>query len=136
MAANILIAAYPGAHDRAASVLSGHHLSFADTMAEAMAALEAQTFDLILIGARFDESRMFDLLRHLHTVGVSAQTPIVCFRGMISVPASEPATVEGLSLACGILGARAFYDFASYPSDEAGNAAVRRVLETHLSVKR
>lgn len=128
----ILLCAYPGARQRLARVLGDHHLWFADTLQEACAAVDARKFDLVLIGTRFDESRMFDLLRHLHAEGKSGSTSIVCFRGMMSVPASDPAIVEGLSLACEVLGARAFYDFAIYPDDESGNAAIRRIIASYL----
>ncbi|MGQ0751775.1 MAG: hypothetical protein ACT4PS_14675 [Betaproteobacteria bacterium] len=132
MTANILICAYPGARQRFAKVFDNHYLSFADTLEEARAVLDSRNFDLILIGTRFDESRMFDLLRHLHAGGKSGNTSIVCFRGMMSVPASDLAIVEGLSLACEVLGARAFYDFAIYPDDATGNAAIRRIITSHL----
>jgi hypothetical protein len=115
--------------------LGGQDLSFADTLRDAHAALDAQRFDLILIGTRFDESRMFDLLRELPSAKNPSKTPIVCFRGMMSVPASDPAIVEGLSLACGLLGARAFYDFARYPNDESGDAAIRRIIDAYLPAR-
>lgn len=131
MAAHVLVAAYPDARERLTDVLSGHHLTFANTLGEAREAL-ARKFDMIIIGTRFDESRMLDLLRHLHALEKTNHIPIVCFRGMLSVPVTDPAIAEGLSLACEVLGARAFYDFASYPNDQIGNAAVRRILESHL----
>lgn len=133
MNAKILIAAFPGARTRIEKVLKGHELVFADTMAEAIARLDRERFDMVLIGTQFDESRMFDLLRYLQSAAKRHNsTSIVCFRGMISVPASETAVVEGLSLGCRLLGASGFYDFAGYPKDEEGNATVRRILESHF----
>lgn len=133
MKAKVLVAAFPGARNRIASILNGHEIVFANTMGEATAALSDTRYDLILIGTKFDESRMFDLLRYLH----EARKPrpharIVCFRGMMAVPASDKAMVEGVSLSCSVLGASGFYDFAEYANDSAGNAAVRRIFDSHL----
>jgi CheY-like chemotaxis protein len=133
MPAKILVAAFPGARGRVGAILHGYAVSFADTLSEAIRLCKQQRFDLILVGTRFDESRMFDLLRYLHVhEEPMRRTPLVCFRGMMRVPATDAAIVEGLSLSCGVLGALAFYDFAGYADDAVDNARVRAIFESHL----
>jgi hypothetical protein len=39
--------------------------------------------------------------------------------------------LEGMALACEALGAAGFHDFINYPRDDAGNASIRRILESY-----
>lgn len=82
---------------------------FADTMAEATARLDEQRFDMIFIGTQLDESRMFDLLRYLQSIGKPhGNTAIVYFRGMIAVP---PVSEKGISLGCTVIRRLGFLRF-------------------------
>src|SRR5271156_3012169 len=60
-------------------IMQGHELVVANTMSEAVAALEAQTFDLIIIGLHFDDSQMFELIRETKKMPKNAHKPIICF---------------------------------------------------------
>ncbi len=131
MKLRILIASFPAGQRRLAAILAGHDLVIVRTMSEAQAALAGHPFDLTLIGTRFDESRMFDLLRHIKSSEKTAAIPVVCFRGLLARLASDKVVVEGLSLGCQALGAVAFHDFIDYPDDEAGNKAIRQILESY-----
>jgi len=135
MKLRILVAAYPEGHRRLRAVLVGHDLVFAETLFEAEAALAAAPFDLAAIGTRFDESRMFDLIRHIRADEKTSGIAIVCFRGILFRRASDKVLVEGLSLGCEALGA-VFHDFISYPDDEAGNKAIREIFESHAASPR
>src|SRR5262245_31450160 len=124
--AKILVADRPETDRRLAAILSSHQLVFVRTMAEAQRAVAAGTFDMILIGVHFDDSRMFDLLRHLQ----GGSVPLVCVRGM---QFQSPAiTLEGLQIAASALGCQLFLDLTWYADDAPGNGAVRQLLEALL----
>ena len=129
MTLRILLAVNPEGNRRLASIFAGHDVVFVRTMDEAQAMLHTRPFDLILIGSRFDESRMFELLRH--AVENAADTPIVCFRGILGRHPKETVVVEGLQLGCQALGAASFHDFVDYPDDPAGNRAIREIFESY-----
>lgn len=131
MKLRILVAINPEGHDRLAAILSGHDLAFVETMTEAQSILAARPFDLILIGTRFDESRMFELVRHVKSVEKTADTPVVCFRGILGRHPKETVVVEGLVLGCQALGAASFHDFVDYPDTAAGNRAIREIVESY-----
>lgn len=131
----VLVAAYAEGHRRIAAVLSGHDLVVVRTMDEALAALAAQPFDLAVIGTRFDESRMFELVRAIKSSEQTSGIAVVCFRGILGRQASERVMVEGLALGCQALGA-AFHDFIGYPNDEAGNRAIREIFESYVISRR
>jgi DNA-binding NtrC family response regulator len=50
---------------RTAALLAGQDVTLARTMGEVRAALAAARYDVLVIGVRFDDSRMFDLLREV-----------------------------------------------------------------------
>lgn len=109
-----------------AEILAGHEVRFVRTLADARRALAAERFDLVAIGVHFDESRMFDLLRHLQA---HSQPPgaVVCMRTHHF--ASPAISIEGLDIAARTLGSNLFVDLTWYPDDATGNGAVRRLLE-------
>jgi CheY-like chemotaxis protein len=131
MKLDILVAANPEGHRRLSAILSGHHLTFVQTMDEAQSVLASKAFDLIVIGTRFDESRMFELVRHAKSSGKSSGTCVVCFRGILGRHPKETVVVEGLLLGCQALGAASFHDFVDYPDDPAGNRAIREIFESY-----
>jgi hypothetical protein len=126
MAKTILVADRPESDRRISEILAGHELVFVRTMAEARRALEADKFELVIIGVHFDDSRMFDLLREL-----AAGTRVVCARSQHFV--SPAITLEGLEIAAKALGCTLFLDLTWYADDASGNAAVRKLLESLLS---
>jgi hypothetical protein len=129
MGLRILVAINPEGDRRLAAILHGHELIFVRTLDEAQAVLAAQPFDLAAIGTRFDESRMFDLLRHIRSREKTRGIGVVCFRGILFRRPGDKVLVEGLSLGCQALGAE-FHDFIGYPDDEAGNREIRRIFES------
>ena len=97
------------------------------TMAEAIAALEEWRPDFVIIGMRFDESRMFELLRYIRSEARYRALPVVCLRVNANVLAG--LTVAGVKLAARELGADLFLDFQAFPDDPAGNAQIRGAID-------
>ena len=113
MKKSILVADH--ADVRLSAVLAGHELSFVSTLDEAKRVLAGRNFDLVAIGVHFDESRMFDFLRHLQASGKHASVPVVCTRSYRFV--SPAISIEGLEIAVRALGCRLFLDLTKYPDD-------------------
>jgi DNA-binding response OmpR family regulator len=129
MSKKILVADGPDIERRVSAVLQPHELSFVHTLAEAKRALARDDYDLIIMGVHFDESRMFDLLRQVRADERYQATPVVC---VASQRFDTPISVEGLEIAARALAADAFVDFARYGDHDAGNAAIRAVVERLL----
>ena len=126
MAKTILVADRPESDRRICEILAGHDVTFVRTLGEAQRSLDAQPFDLVIVGVHFDESRMFDMLRCLPEGRV-----VVCVRSQHFV--SPAITLEGLEIAAKALGCRLFLDLTWYADDATGNGAVRKLLEALLS---
>lgn len=131
MATKILVADIPGSDPRVSRILAGYDLVFAHTLGEAQRALARGMFALVLIGVHFDDSRMFDLLRHLQTSGGHAGCAVICMRSQQFV--SHAITIEGLEIAAKALGCNLFLDLTWYADDPTGNGAVRTLLEALLN---
>ena len=131
MSKRILIADTPDGERRLRAILSGYELVFVRTLSEAERELAHQQFALILIGVHFDDSRMFDLLRHLQSSGTRPGCAVVCMRSQQFV--SHAITIEGLEIATKALGCNLFLDLTWYADDAIGNAAVRALLEALLN---
>ena len=119
----ILIADEPQSDGRYAAALGGAELVFARTMAEARAAL-ASRCSLVLIGVHFDDSQMFDLVRWIRGQAAHADTPVVCVRSQSGFTAITSRTLE---MTVRALDADDFFDLLDYPSEDAGNAALRKL---------
>jgi CheY-like chemotaxis protein len=126
----ILVADIPESDRRLSEVLNGHELAFARTLSEAQRLLAQVGFDLIVIGVQFDDSRMFDLVRHVRSSGQD-KPPVACVR--IHRFVSPALSIEGLELAAEAATCNVFIDFTKYPDDERGNAEVRQRLEALLT---
>jgi CheY-like chemotaxis protein len=129
MRKHVLICAFR-ARERLARLMAGHELTAVTTLGEACAALQKGNFDLILVSVRFDESRLFDLLRYVKADERLATIPIACLYGLTGSTASK-LTLEAMTLACEALSA-GFHYFLDYADDETGNAQVREILESYL----
>jgi DNA-binding response OmpR family regulator len=129
MAKRILVADTPDGDRRLSAILSGHDLAFVRTLGEAQRALAREQFALVLVGMHFDDSRMFDLLRHLQASGAHAGA-VICMRSQQF--ASTAITIEGLEIATKTLGCNLFLDLTWYADDAVGNAAIRSLLEALL----
>jgi hypothetical protein len=131
MSARILIADTPAGDRRISAILDGYDLVFVRTMAEAQRAVDREPFALVVVGVHFDESRMFDLLRFMQSKGLRSGCAIVCMRSHQFV--SPAITIEGLQIAARALGCNLFLDLTWYADDDAGNHAVRTLLEAMIS---
>ena len=131
MTKRILVADTPEGDRRISAILAGYDLVFVRTLGEAQRALDHQRFALVLVGVHFDDSRMFDLLRHVQAVGGPPGCAVICMR---SQHFHSPAiTIEGLEIAAKALGCNLFLDLTWYADDATGNAAVRMMLEALLN---
>jgi CheY-like chemotaxis protein len=123
MKKSILVADHADA--RLSALLSGHELTFVSTLEEAKRTLTGHNFDLIVIGVHFDESRMFDLLRHVRGQERHRATPVVC---VLSAEFSRHAiAAEGLEIAVKALGGTAYANLKT-----SGDAEVRRLIDELL----
>jgi DNA-binding response OmpR family regulator len=130
MTRKILVADTPEADRRLSAVLSGYDLVFVRTLEQAERAIEGTQFDLVLVSVHFDESRMFDFLRHLQASSTHANCPVVCTRSYRFV--SPAISIEGLEIAVKALGCKLLLDLTKYPDDAQGNAAIRQLLDELL----
>lgn len=126
MRKRILVADTPESDRRLTEVLSGHELAFARTLGDAQRVLAQDKFDLIVIGVHFDDSRMFDLVRHVRGAGQN-QPPVACVRCQRFV--SPALSIENLEVAARASTCNLFLDLTKYADDPRGNAEVRKLLE-------
>src|SRR5947207_12356900 len=127
----ILVAASPEPRAVLERILAGHALSCAETTAQAEQFLVERTFDLIICTIVFDESKMFDFLRHAKSRPESQRIPFVCARVRGHILRSATA-LEAAALTCQTLGSEAFLDIADYHVDPEREMrdAIERFLDT------
>ena len=123
MKKTVLVADHADA--RLSGLLAAHELAFVRTLDEAKAALAGRSFDLILIGVHFDESRMFDLLRYVRWQERHRATPVVCV--LTADFARHAIATEGVEIAAKALGGTAFLDLMALNDSEA-----RRLIDDLL----
>jgi CheY-like chemotaxis protein len=126
--ARVLAGVISGTDARLQKVLDGHEVCFVRTMAEATAALDDWQPELVIVGMRFDESRMFDLLRYIRADERYSALPVICLR--VNARLLAGLTVEGVKLASRELGSELFLDFQEFPDDVQGNAEIRSAIES------
>ena len=127
MKKSVLVAAMPDADARLSVILAGHELHFVRTLQAATAALAGGKFQLVVIDLHFDDSRMFDLLRHIRTRGEFDAVAVMCVRTQRAQWAS--VTTRGLEIAVKALGGHGFVDLSVFADDDAGNRSVRALIE-------
>jgi hypothetical protein len=127
--ARILTAVAPDTEERVRLILTGHELIFVNDLPTAEAALEGdlETFKLIFVGARFDESRMFDLLEHIRRNAQHRKIPVVA--AIVGVTTMSPSTVAGLAHATKVFGASVFINLNDFADNDKENARIRLVVE-------
>lgn len=130
MTGKVLVADTPEADRRLAAILAGYDVVSVRTLEQAERAIEHTQFDLVMVGVHFDESRMFDFLRHLQANGVHGKCPVVCTRSYRFV--SPAISIEGLAIAVKALGCKLFIDLTKYPDDAQSNAAIRKLIDDLL----
>jgi CheY-like chemotaxis protein len=121
----VLACTVPGTEPRLRAVLPDAELHFVFETEEALGALRHGSFDLVLVGIRFDESRALELLRRIEAEPDIRLPPLVGMRGAKSAYRVLPEVFDIPMLA---MGACDVIDFSDIPNDEAGNAAVRERL--------
>jgi hypothetical protein len=82
---------------------------------------------LIFVGARFDESRMFELLGFIRQDVEHRKIPIVA--GIIVPTKMSEATIKGLGHASKVYGASVFVNLNDFPDDDVGNPRVRLIID-------
>jgi CheY-like chemotaxis protein len=115
--ARILLAASSEPRNILERILNGHQLDSAKTLRQAERLLEANAYDAIVCTILFDDSRMFELLRHAK---LNAQSQTIPFIGARLRPhvLSSPIALEGIRKACQTMGAAAFLDISDYSDPE------------------
>jgi CheY-like chemotaxis protein len=126
---SILVADVPQMEPRYSAALAGCELAFVRTMPEARQALAAARYDLVAIGAYFDDSQMFELVRAVRSDPGHRATPIMCVRG---APGFTAVTARTLEATLKALAADAFVDLVHFGDEESGNAALRASVERLL----
>lgn len=82
-AAKVLVADVPELEDVFHSFFgAAHDVTYTPSYPEAISAIETNRYDLIIVGMHFDESRMFEVIRHIRHQGENVDTPVVGVRGM------------------------------------------------------
>lgn len=124
----ILTAVNPDTAERISRILHGHDLQIVQTMDAAKAALDAGDIQVIFVGARFDESRMFEFLDFLRKHVQHRKIPIAAAI-VIPTPMKETA-IEGLAHTTKIYGASLFVNLNDFPDEPISNNRVRLIIET------
>jgi PleD family two-component response regulator len=132
MTKRILVADTSHSDRRLSTILAGEEVVFARTMGEAQRLLTQQQFELVIIGVHFDDSRMFDLMRHVRAGSHHADKPVACVRSHRFISAAA-ISLQGLQVAARELDCNLFLDLTNYPDDAHGNAEVRKLLDGLLT---
>jgi hypothetical protein len=114
--ARILTAVAPDAEERVRRILTGHELILRQRSWRRQAPVENDGVRLILVGARFDESRMFDLLDYIRKDAEHKKIPIVA--AVIGPTSMSSDTVRGLAHITKIFGASVFVNLNDFADDE------------------
>lgn len=128
--ARILTAVAPDAEERVRRILTGHDLFFVHHLDAAKAALDEDTIKLIFVGARFDESRMFDLLDFIRKDARHRKIPIVA--AVVARLEMAFETVRGLAYATKIFGASVFVNLNDFDDNQTENARIRIIVDALL----
>jgi hypothetical protein len=126
----ILCAVAPDTEERIRRILAGHDLHFVRDIQAAEEALKNDSVRLVLVGARFDESRMFDLLDYIRKNAEPKKIPIVA--AIIGVTAMSKQTVAGLAHTTKIFGASVFVNLNDFADDETENTRLRLIINALL----
>ena len=123
----ILCAVAPDTEERVRRILAGHDMHFVRDIDAAEAALKKEGIGLVLVGARFDESRMFDLLDYIRKKAEHKKIPIVA--AVVGVTQMSRETVAGLKYATKIFGASVFLNLNDFADDDTDNTRLRIIME-------
>lgn len=127
--ARILTAVAPDTQERVRRILAAHDFFFVASLDEAKAALD-ESVRLIFIGARFDESRMFDFLDYIRKDIGHRKIPIVA--AIVAPTTLSPDTINGLAHTTKIFGASVFVNLNDFADDAKENARIRLIVDALL----
>ena len=125
-----MTAVAPDTEERIRRILLGHDLVFVSDLENARNSLASQAIKLIFVGARFDESRMFDFLDYLRRDFEYKNIPIVA--AVVATTAMTPDTVAGLAHTTKIFGASVFVNLNDFSDNDTENTRIRLIVETLL----
>jgi hypothetical protein len=126
--ANILIAATPEDKVGIVRILSDRHKVIpVSSIYEALAKLETEQFDLIMVGVHFDDSRMFELLPRIHNAKSNSDKPIICF--CIRDTPLTRTMHESINIASKALGAWMYLDHHKFNVTQNPDAELLRIIE-------
>jgi PleD family two-component response regulator len=74
----VLVADVPEEDEKIRECLPDHQLVFVRTLSDAIRALRANGYRLVVIGMHFDESRMFELLQFTKALPAYKDVPVIC----------------------------------------------------------
>ena len=103
----VLAAAVPGTDDRVRARLPRCDVTFVSTYDQAVAALQENQYQGVVIAMRFDGSRMFDLLEYVRAT--YPETPVMCIQIEESRRLSKVVQAAA-AMAVVFLGGQAFFD--------------------------
>lgn len=124
-----MAAVAPDTEERVRRILTGHELVFVQNLGAARDALNGK-IGVIFVGARFDESRMFDLLDYIRKDVEHRKIPIVA--AIVAKERMQVATVRGIEYAVKIFGATVFVNLNDFADDETENARIRIIVDALL----
>ena len=123
-----MCAVAPDTEERVRHILTGHELIFVNDLQAAESTLkQPDSIKLVLVGARFDESRMFDLLDYIRKNVEHRKIPIVA--AIVGVTTMRVSTVAGLAHATKLFGASLFINLNDFADNDKENARLRLVVE-------
>lgn len=125
--AKILTAVAPDTEERVRRILQGHQIDFVNDIQAATDALNQDGIALVFVGARFDESRMFDLLEYIRIHAEHKKLPIVA--AIVGTTRMSKTTVDGLAHTTKIFGASVFVNLNDFADDETGNGRLRIIVD-------
>ena len=111
-------------------ILAGHDLLVVNDLTHAKKAVECGGLSLVFVGARFDDSRMFDLIELVRNELEQKKIPIVA--AIITPTTLGKEAVAGLSHAVKIFGASLFINLNDFPDNVVGNARARVIVDTMI----
>lgn len=123
----ILTAVHPDTVERISRILEGHDLQIVHSIDEAKRALDRDRIELIFVGARFDDSRMFEFLDFLRKHLEHRKIPLAA--AIVIPTVMTPETISGLAHTSKIYGASLFVNLNDFPDEPIANRRVRVIIE-------
>lgn len=108
-----------------------HEFVVVGTVAQAVDKLKEQTFDLIMVGVHFNESRMFELLRDIHAARKNGDTSVICFCSR-DTPLTRTMH-ESIDAASKAMGAWMYLDQHEFNVSKDPDDELRRIIERCLT---